>query len=365
MRNPDLALLQAILDAARDYEAKANFNPYQPRVPGGSPRGGEWTKIGKPLSTFKEIGNIWRGWEQEVDWDQMEIDARRHSREVEQFIARNRSSILRVLGALQLAGASVEIIAGVTGAVAGASTSEIGVGIPLVALSAWMVTNGYDNFLTGWRALLTGSPQETNLHVALRRLGLSDDQATATEILLAGNVTAGGGRLARPALLEAAEVGLARRAAQAFATEPLNVRAGVLRIWDEPRIQVRGDAWEAFDAARTGFERTPYGFGVFDQFHRPSGVAISNKTLDLALSGYSRSDRNAVYNTVAGYIDQVHVFRMDRVGDFRILASEIRQRRLHLLLPAGEALPGQALQLAAAEQYAASRGVILQVEYAR
>jgi hypothetical protein len=183
--------------------------------------------------------------------------------------------------------------------------------------------------------------------------------------MLAGGVSAGAGRLARPALIQAAEAELGRRALRAFATEPLNVRAGALRIWDEPRIEVRGDAWEAFDATRTGFERTPRNFRVFDQFDRRSGVAISNKTLDLALTGYSRSDRNRVYDTIVDYIDQAALFQRGRVRDYQIIETEIRERRLHILLPAHEALPGQALQIAAAEQYALEQRVILQVEYAR
>jgi hypothetical protein len=75
--------------------------------------------------------------------------------------------------------------------------------------------------------------------------------------------------------------------------------------------------------------------------------------------------RNAVYNTLAGYIDRVAAFRRGRRQSFRINGALLRERRLHVLFPAGEVLPGQALQIAAAEQYAAQRGVILQVEYAR
>lgn len=91
---------------------------------------------------------------------------------------------------------------------------------------------------------------------------------------------------------------------------------------------------------------------------------MSNKTLDLVRPGYSRVDRNAVFNTLAGYIDRIATFQGGRVGTYGILRSEIREQRLHVVFPAGEVLPGQVLQIAAAEQYAIQRGVVLQVEYA-
>lgn len=200
-----------------------------------------------------------------------------------------------------------------------------------------------------------------------RQIGAKRRPTSIQHSLLAGGVSAGAARLTRARLLEAAERGLAQRALAPFAGEPLRVRAGALRIWDEINIQVRGEAWEAFDARRTGFLRAPSTFRVFDQANEAFDVAISNKTLDLALAGYSRMDRNAVYNTITGYIDRVAAFREGRIGTFFITGSRLRlrQRRLHLLLPAGEALPGQALQIAAAEQYAVQRRVVLQVEYAR
>jgi hypothetical protein len=102
-----------------------------------------------------------------------------------------------------------------------------------------------------------------------------------------------------------------------------------------------------------------------DQFDRASGLAISNKTLDLVTPPYSRIGPHAVYNRIARYIDELASFERDRIGEFQIIRSEIRERRLHLLLPAGESLPGQAVQIAAAEEYALRRGVVLQVEYAR
>jgi hypothetical protein len=72
----------------------------------------------------------------------MELNARRHSREVEQFVARNRDSITRVLGGLQLVFGAVEAGSGVVGVAGGVATSEFGVGVGVAAASAWMVTNG-------------------------------------------------------------------------------------------------------------------------------------------------------------------------------------------------------------------------------
>lgn len=365
MKNEQHNLELALRRATREYEAKANFNPGQPRVPRGSSRGGEWTASGSPKPrSDKEVTDI-SGWLTGEQREDIEIGLRAQSREVQQFMERNRVAINRTIGGLQMLGATGEIVAGVGGFAAGVATSEVGAGIPVAVLSAWMVTNGYDNFATGWRALTTGHPQETNLRRALRQMGLSEDQANATEIILAGGGAAATARLGGAALRDAAQVGLNRRAAQAFGTRPLNVRAGALRIWDKIDIQVRGQAWEAFDAERTGFIRSPGTFRVFDQVDESFEIAVSNKTLDLVRPGYSRADRNALYNTVAGYIDRVAEFTRARVGDFEIVGATLRERRLHLLLPFGEALPGQALQLAAAEQYATPRGVILQVEYAR
>jgi len=339
-------------------ERKANFNPAQPRIPRGNAGGGRWTRIAGEVS---DAG----GWLSDEEREEFDVRLRAQRREVQQFMYRNRETITRIIGGLQMAGGTAEMLAGVTGVVAGVASSQTGVGVAVAGVSASMVQNGYDNFATGWRALTTGNPQQTNLHTALRSMGLSEDQATATEILLAGGVGVGSARLTNAALREAAMRGLGQRTLAQFADEPLNVRAGALRVWDEPNIQVRGAAWEVFDAQRTGFERTPPSFRVFDQWDRASETAISNKTLDLALTSYSRTDRNAVYNILAGYVDSVAAFRRDAVGDVTILGSSLRHRRLHVLFPYGEVLPGQALQIAAAEQYAAQRGVILQVEYAR
>ncbi|GAM97082.1 hypothetical protein U91I_00704 [alpha proteobacterium U9-1i] len=300
----------------------------------------------------------------DFDWAEIEVGFRGASREVQQFLARNEHSINRTLGGLQAFGGAVEILGGAALVGGGVATSEAGVGVVIAGAGAWMVANGYDNFDTGWRALLTGTPHQTRLHTSLRQLGLSDAQANATEILLGGGVTTGAARLGRQSLEEAARAGLAQRMARQYATEPLNVRVGRRSLWAEPSIERRGIAWEAYDAERTGFERLPPSFPTIDQIHRESGTVISNKTLDLALRSYSRQDRNGVYNRLAAYVDRLAAFREGRGSGVRVSGNEVAYRALHVLVPADEVLPGQALQLAAAEQYAIQRGVNLRIEYA-
>lgn len=75
-------------------------------------------------------------------------------------------------------------------------------------------------------------------------------------------------------------------------------------------------------------------------------------------------DRQSLFNKMRDYIDDVEKFENAGRDAVRIVGSALKQRRLHILLPAGEALPGQALQITAAEAYAESRGVVLQIEYA-
>ena len=94
-------------------------------------------------------------------------------------------------------------------------------------------------------------------------------------------------------------------------------------------------------------------------------VGPINKTLDLVQRTYSRSDRNAVFNTLAGYIDHIELAVQGRVRGLRIYRNRIRSGRLHVLMPADEMLSGQEMQLAAAQRYAESKGIVLQVEYAR
>lgn len=374
MRRSSATLQTALLAATADYaaarflsalrESKANFNPNQPRVPRGNPRGGEWTRVGGAPGVSPPRGRRSDRRDPPVElptWEDVQVGYRAASREVQQFLERNRDPITRVLGGVQAAAGAGEALGGVATVAGGVATTEVGVGVAVAAAGAWMVTNGYDNFLTGWRALTTGSPQETNLHTALRRLGLSEEQATATEILLAGGASAGAARLTREALEQAAIAELNRRAIEAFARQPLNVRVGNRRIWDVPGIKERGEGWEVYDAQRTGFQLTPSSFVAIDQIHRESGTIVSNKIMDLALTSYSREGSNRVYNRLASYIDRVHVFS-GRAG--WISHNEIRERRLHVLFPSGEALPGQELQIAAAQQYAESLGVVMQIDYA-
>jgi hypothetical protein len=363
-------------------EAKYNFDPSQPRAPRGSSDGGQWVQSGaggvdraryayrpKLIPVRAEEADrfvpVRAEASIEVVWEPIATEAAKISRQVGEFVERNRDPITRFLGAVQAIGGAVEMGGGAGAVTGGVATSEIGVGVAVAGMGAWMVTNGYDNFTTGLQVLMTGKPHDTRLHEALRSFGLSEQEAMFAEIALADGVTVGASKLTRSALENAAKVGLAKRAADTWAHDPLNVKVGSRPIFLEQNIVKRGEAWEDFDSFRTGIKKTPRGFPVFDQFDNASGTAISNKTLDLTGTSYSVVDRTKVYERIRDYVDATVNFKQAQRPGFKLTKDKIKARRLHMLLPTGEALPGQALQLEAASAYAASRGVVLQVEYAR
>jgi len=180
-------------------------------------------------------------------------------------------------------------------------------------------------------------------------------------MLLSGGTTFGGLRAARAGLSRAVRASLSRRALEAFSDNALNVRSGSRAIWDEPNIQTMGEAWEAFDAARTGYRLTPRTYPAFDQFSADGLVGISNKVVDVTAPSYSR--RGHLFQTLRTYINQAADYPPPRWRG-QVLAIP-RERRLHILLPHARPTPGQALQLTAAEAYARSRGVIIVFEYSR
>lgn len=96
----------------------------------------------------------------------------------------------------------------------------------------------------------------------------------------------------------------------------------------------------------------------------PKGLTrdTTNKSLDSMRDTYLRTDRRALYLTLKKYVDQAAEFTP--FNPTTRLPMELRRREVHLLLRFGDALPAQALQLAAAEEYASRRGVHLMVEYA-
>lgn len=331
-------------------ERKQNFNPNQPRRPKGTPIGGQWAP-GTP------------GWIRGPSPIEFGADLAAGATRVNAFVARHHKTVTRMLGAVQWVGGGVEMIGSIPVGVAGAAASETGVGVLGMILAGWMAKNGHDNLRTGWRALLTGDPQNTDLYRTFRRIGLNDGQANAAEILLSGGGGIAAARIGRGALAKAAEAELVRRTARAF--DPglaLEVRSAGRSLWLDADIRSRGDAWEAFDALRTGYRRFPHA-PVFDQISQDGRIAVSNKTLDLYRETYLRNDGRALFATLKRYIDAASIYtpRNPRTGELLVLT----QRRIHLLLRSGDSVPGQALQLVAAEQYAKSQGVLLMVEYAR
>lgn len=333
-----LALTAAVVIGG--FEAKANFNPNQPRVPRGRPTGGQWVSYaGEQL---REAGRAMRS------------AISRASGEVQAFMIMNEERITRFLGLVQAASGAAEAGSGVAVVVGGAGTPLAPV---TTALGSWMVRNGYDNFDTGLRVLVTGEHHETNLNRVLRGWGLSEQDAALTEMLLSGGTTLGGLRAARVGLSRTVQASLARRAVEAFSENALDVRVGGRSIWSEGSIERLGEAWEAFDAQRTGFRLTSRFFPGIDQISADGRIVVSNKTLNTAGRSY-QANNSAVLTRLKTYVDQLVAFPPPRLRHIQPV-----ERRLHILLPHGRPAPGQALQLAALEAYGEARGIVVQIEY--
>lgn len=163
-------------------ESKYNFDPNQPRRPKGTVVGGQWAPGLSPPGSA-EAARLGRA----IAEGDPRVDA---------FLRKHEKTITRLLGATQALAGGIEFVGGVALGAGGSATSEVGVGIPVALVGGWMVKNGYDNASTGWRALVTGEPQETGLHQALRGLGLKEDAATAVELLLSGGGIVGGASVA-------------------------------------------------------------------------------------------------------------------------------------------------------------------------
>lgn len=340
--------LEAIARLSDHFESKQNFDPNQPRRPKGVPIGGQWTVSPSTVGTVSP-SNVRRA-------------VKQGAARLEVFLIKHRRELTRILGGIQALSGGAEFIGGASLGVVGIGTSEVGVGIPISLLAGWMVANGFDNAQAGWRALVTGDPQETSLYQALRGIGLGDKSASAVEVFLSGGVGLAGAKVSRAALNRTAYAALERRAALPFDLgRALHVQSNGRSLWAEFDIRVRGEAWERFDVGRTGFRWYPNG-KVFDQISSDEMIAVSNKSLDLMRETYLRTDRRALYQTLKKYVDQA--------ADYTPISPEthspmaIRRREIHLLLRFGDALPAQALQIAAAEEYAIARGVHLKVEYA-
>lgn len=333
-----LALTAALVIGG--FEAKANFNPDQPREPRGRPTGGRWVSY-----AGERLAGIARDVRSAIG---------RATGEVEAFLILNEERITRFFGGLQAAGGAAEAGAGVAVARAGGATPAAPIAL---LLGTWMTANGIDNFDTGMRSLITGEPHETNLNRILRGWGLSERDAALTEMLLGGGTGLASVRVSRAALARQVDAALARRALEAFSENALDVRVGGGSIWAVRSIERLGESWEAFDAQRTGYRLTSRFFPGVDQISPDGRVVVSNKTLNTAGSSY-QANNTAMFNRLKIYVDQLVAFPPPHLRGLQPV-----ERRLHLLLPAGRPVPGHALQLSALEAYARARGVVLQVEY--
>lgn len=324
------------------FEAK--YDPAQPRWPAGRSDGGQWRAFLHRVQRRAAATKL----------------------EVDVWIARNPEVVTRVAASLQLAGGAAEVVGGIGLVGAGVATSEVGVGIAVAGVGAWAVRNGFDNLGAARAALLTGQPQDTNLRRTLLAWGLTDAQATATEVFLAGGTGVAGARLSQAAIRTKALAELERRALLELTPDVLPVSLKGRSIWDEPSIVERGLAWERYDQARTGYRATPPNYPVIDQISRDGLVVVSNKTIDVTAFAYSRADRNGLLTRMRAQVDSLARLKVGPEAelDGKIGLRLVREKRLNFLLPAGEVMPGQALQIAAAHAYARERGVVMTVEYA-
>lgn len=320
-------------------------------MPSGRREGGRWTRFreGRYIPGADEV------------WAEIEAHAGAVSYATLRFVRRNRAQINRMLGGLQMIGGFGEVAIGATTVAGGVATSATGAGVAVAGLGAFLTVNGYDNFQAGWNTFLTGEVQPTRLNKTLRDIGLSEAEAAAVEIALAGGAGAAAGLTGR-ALEKAARRGLEREALERFSREPLRVHVNGQSLWLEDSIVKRGDAWEAFDAARTGLLRTPPGFKTFDQHSPDLKTVVSNKAIDLLAPTYER--RGALYSRLKQYIGAVADFKIARHPNLHITAAEIRVRRLHVLLANRPLVAAQTAQIKAAKLEALRRGVIMTVEFA-
>jgi YD repeat-containing protein len=110
----------------------------------------------------------------------------------QQYLAANP----QVAGGLQVAGGTVETVAGGLTFVGGALTSELGIGIPVAVGGAVVTAHGVDTIAAGIRTIRSGQPQVTYTNQALQGLGMSPQAAALTETFVAGIAAAPGGAAA-------------------------------------------------------------------------------------------------------------------------------------------------------------------------
>lgn len=126
-------------------------------------------------------------------------------------------------------------------------------------------------------------------------------------------------------------------------------------LWAEANPLRRGYVWESyFD------DVLPNGFRTIDRF--VEGNAVSLKTLDLTAPTYANAQTGirALTSRVTGYIDTLADFKGGVRGNVRITEGMIQGRTLSLGVPAG-GTPSQAAALQSLVDYAASKGITLQI----
>lgn len=131
--------------------------------------------------------------------------------------------------------------------------------------------------------------------------------------------------------------------------------------WSGP-IRSQGEPWEDFLETLGVFgARSPSPFATFDFFDLDSGLATSAKTLDTLAPTYA--DRpSRIFARLRDYIDRIERFDQGSSGSFRIRPGQIERRRLELAEPV-ETTPQQAMQIQRAIDYAAERGIEVNVRF--
>ncbi len=407
----EIAAFRLIRALRSEAELKANFNPSQPRNPQGSGReSGRWSgpagaiaaaggaigsaagglrtavragAFGKPLqqvevaieATARPLGRaaktvgdaVGRAAEQTVGpisraaEQQFDAAVAAAPPPVREFIQRNRVKI-RTAGLLQAAGGVGEGGLGAAALVGGLATAPEG-GLLATGAGAWMVARGYDDLDTGLKTLISGEPHESGFTATLKGFGFTDREAEGISILTAGVTPSAALRMGRRGLDDAIERALLKDALQPFGPGLKLTRDG--SFWREVDIMKRGVAWEDVDLKITGFKRLPAGFKTFDQVSQDGRVAVSNKTLDIERDFYKDTAHKRVQARMKQMIDDVAGWKRGTSPRTELPQGPPSERRLHLLLPSGRAVPGQTMQMAAAASYAKSRGVFLSISFGR
>jgi Hemagglutinin repeat len=126
----------------------------------------------------------------------------------------------------------------------------------------------------------------------------------------------------------------------------------------------QGLPWEAVVNAKYnpgGFDLNTVktNFAAFDTWVVDSGTAVSAKTMDTALAGYS-SNPNSITSTLNVYVDKMVGFEKDGKGAFVLTAAEIKTMVLELAIPSSTS-PAQWTAIQKSIDYANSKGVSMVV----